>query len=59
MHYEFGSQTRIRLSLGVNNIFNDVGPFLPAGTDSGGSSNFNGVYDIGGRFLYGQVYVTF
>lgn len=58
-HYEFGSDMRVRLSLGANNIFNEIGPFLPAGTDSGGSSNFNGAYDIGGRFMYGQIHVTF
>lgn len=59
MHYEFGSDMRVRLSLGANNVFNEIGPFLPAGTDSGGSSNFNGAYEIGGRFMYGQIHVTF
>lgn len=45
---------------GVNNIFNNTGPFLPTGaTDSGRSSNYNKHYDNIGRFGYVGMAVNF
>lgn len=38
-----------RIYGGINNAFNSKSPFLPSGTESGGSSNVSGAYDIVGR----------
>ena len=48
-----------RFYAGVNNAFNSVSPFLPAGTASGGSVNFSGSYDIVGRYFYTGFEVKF
>ena len=42
----------LRLYVGVNNIFDNVAPFFPSGTDSGGTDNYASGYDRIGRFAY-------
>ena len=42
----------LRLYAGVNNIFDKISPFMPSGTDSGGSDNYATSYDRIGRFAY-------
>ena len=37
--YTFGQNDQFRLYGGVNNLFNDTGPFLPSGLDNGSSFN--------------------
>ncbi|WP_395375178.1 TonB-dependent receptor domain-containing protein [Marinicella sp. W31] len=51
-HYEFGRKDRFRVFLGINNIGDNNGPFLPSGTNSGSSRNFSSAYDPVGRFFY-------
>ena len=40
--YNFGPNDEFRLYGGVNNLFNDTGPFLPSGLDNGSSLNIAG-----------------
>lgn len=40
---------RVRIFGSVRNIFNEYGPFLPDGTDSGGELNYNSSYGVTGR----------
>lgn len=54
-HYEWGGARKFRVYAGINNIFNNTGPFLPSGTVSGRSGNFHSEYDIVGRFIYAGV----
>jgi outer membrane receptor protein involved in Fe transport len=53
VHYSLDNGTR--LYAGVNNVFHDYGPFLPSGTNSGGSRNYNSSYDVIGRAFYAGV----
>lgn len=56
--YQFGDSPRVSVFAGINNIDNQTGPFIPDGFTSGGSSNFDSVYDPIGRFFYGGVRMT-
>lgn len=47
-----GDSTELELFAGVNNIFDNLSPFLPSGTISGGNDNFSGQYDIVGRSVF-------
>ncbi len=51
--YQFGEMDRYQLFLGVNNIDNETGPFIPNGLDAGSNRNFDAAYDPVGRFFYG------
>lgn len=50
--YQLTSTPAVTLFAGVNNIFDNLGPFLPDGTVSGGTNNFASEYGSIGRFLY-------
>lgn len=54
VQYTFGERAT-RVYAGVNNVFDDYGPFLPSGTNSGGSRNYNSSYDVIGRAFYAGV----
>ncbi|HEX8900199.1 TonB-dependent receptor [Vitreimonas sp.] len=54
VHYAF-EDTGTRLYAGVNNIFHDYGPFLPSGTNSGSTRNYNSSYDVIGRAFYAGI----
>lgn len=43
----------------VKNIFNNYGPFLPDGTDSGNAYNYSSAYGITGRAFTLGVQVEF
>lgn len=47
--------TEIRLTAGINNLFDDLGPFTPDGAvEAGRRGNFNRNYDVRGRrFFFG------
>ena len=51
--YLFGEGNRYQVFVGVNNIDNETGPFIPNGLDAGGNRNFDPAYDPIGRFFYG------
>ncbi len=51
--YRFGPDDRYTIYGGVNNIFNNFGPLIPTGTDSGSSLNItNDVNDAVGREFF-------
>ena len=51
---------QFRFYAGLNNAFNNTGPFLPTGdTDAGRSSNYNRNYDSVGRYGYMGMTVSF
>ena len=47
------------LFAGVNNLFNDTGPFFPSGTFQGGSDNHISEFDVVGRFFFAGIEKTF
>ena len=55
VHYTFDNANRTRVYAGVNNIFHDYGPFLPSGTNSGSTRNYNSSYDTIGRAFYAGI----
>ena len=59
--YEFkAGGAKLRLSAGVNNVFDRVSPFLPAGDAfSGRSANYNSTYDVAGRRYFVGASATF
>lgn len=59
IRYRFDGNPDVSLFGGVNNVFHNYGPFLPSGTDSGGSRNFDAAYDVVGRFFYGGVRIEY
>ena len=51
--YTLRSRPTIRFYAGVNNLFDDLGPFLPSGLDSGNSRNIvSSLNDLDGREFY-------
>lgn len=51
--YDFGSDDQFRIYGGVNNIFDDLGPLVPTGTDYGSSLNLvTDLNDAVGREFY-------
>lgn len=51
--YDFGNDDQFRINVGVNNIFNDFGPFLPGGLDHGSSRTIaSDLNDSTGREFY-------
>lgn len=51
---------RTRFYLGVNNVFDNEGPFFPGGdTETGNSSNYSDAFGIRGRYGYARVNVRF
>ncbi|GAB5349065.1 TonB-dependent receptor plug domain-containing protein [Alteriqipengyuania sp. 357] len=51
--YTLRRRPTVRLYAGVNNIFDDLGPFLPSGLDNGGSRNITtSLNDLDGREFY-------
>ncbi len=60
MRYDFGNDEQFRIYGGVNNIFNNLGPFVPTGTDAGGSYNLDtALNDVLGREFYVGARVRF
>ena len=60
LRYEFGPGDRYRLYGGVNNLFDNEGPFLPTGLDNGNSRNIvSELNDIVGREYFAGIRVTF
>ena len=57
--YQMADNEDVTLFAGMNNIFNNMGPFLPEGTISGGTNNFASEYGSIGRFIYGGISVSF
>ncbi len=55
LSYNFGQDNMYRVYAGVNNLFDDEGPFLPTGLDNGNSRNIvSELNDVAGReFLVG------
>jgi len=51
--------SEFRFFFGINNVFNEVSPFLPTGTDSGRNANYNSAYDVAGRRFYTGVRLEF
>ena len=56
--FEMGP-AELRIYGGVNNLFDDVSPFLPTGTTSGRLTNINTAYDLSGRRFYLGVRMDF
>ncbi len=56
--YAFGDSPLVSIFAGINNIDNETGPFIPDGFTSGGSRNFDPVYDPIGRFFYAGLRMT-
>jgi len=53
VRYAFGEGERYSVYGGVNNIFDEFGPFLPTGLDNGGSRNIvSSLNDVEGREFY-------
>lgn len=51
--YDFGEDDQFRVYGGVNNLFNNYGPFLPTGLDYGSSYNLdNALNDVLGREFF-------
>jgi outer membrane receptor protein involved in Fe transport len=50
---------RLKIFGNMRNVFNDHGPFLPDGTDSGSALNYSSVYDVRGRTVQMGVEVEF
>lgn len=50
---------KLALFAGVNNLFNDTGPFFPSGTFQGGSDNHISEFDVVGRFFFAGIEKTF
>ncbi len=50
--YQFGGDDRYQVFLGLNNIDNETGPFIPDGLNAGSNRNFDAAYDPVGRFFY-------
>lgn len=51
--YTLRRRPTVRLYAGVNNVFDDLGPFLPSGLDSGNSRNIvSSLNDLDGREFY-------
>ncbi len=50
---------RFTLFAGVNNLFDDTGPFFPDGTIQGGSDNHISEFDVLGRFFFAGVEKSF
>lgn len=49
-----------RFTLGVNNVFDNEGPFFPGGdTEAGNSGNFADAYGLQGRYGYARVRLRF
>ncbi|NKF20797.1 TonB-dependent receptor [Solimonas sp. C16B3] len=46
--YSFGRDRTFRVFGVVNNVFNQYGPFIPYGTDSGNKYNYNATYGVRG-----------
>lgn len=59
LQYQVDGTPDMTLFAGVNNIFDNLGPFLPDGTVSGGSNNFANEYGSIGRFVYGGITLHF
>lgn len=60
MRYSFRDNPRFSIYAGVNNVFDDLGPFMPDGLNSGGSQNLTSVLnDLEGREFFGGVRVAF
>jgi outer membrane receptor protein involved in Fe transport len=59
IQYQLNEAQDITLFAGINNVFNNLGPFLPQGTVSGGANNFASEYGSIGRFVYGGVRLKF
>ena len=58
--YDFGGDDQYRLYGGVNNIFDNLGPIYPTGTDGGSSLNITSdLNDITGREFYVGARVRF
>ena len=57
--YDLPFDTSVRLFFGINNLFDNDPPLLPAGTESGDDENFNSIHDVVGRFYYGGVVLNF
>lgn len=58
--YNFGEDDQFRIYGGVNNLFNNFGPFLPTGLDYGSSYNLdNALNDVVGREFYVGVRARF
>ncbi len=51
--YTLRNRPTVRLYAGVNNVFDDLGPFLPSGLDNGNSRNIvSSLNDLDGREFY-------
>ena len=50
---------KLALFAGVNNLFNDTGPFFPDGTFQGGADNHISEFDLVGRFFFAGIEKTF
>ncbi len=60
LRYEFGPRDRYRIYGGVNNLFDNEGPFLPTGLDNGNSRNIvSELNDIVGREYFAGIRITF
>ncbi len=58
--YDFGPDENFRIFGGVNNLFDDYGPFVPTGLDNGSSLNIvSGLNDPAGREFYAGVRVRY
>ena len=58
--YDFGGDDQYRIYGGVNNIFDNLGPVYPTGTDGGSSLNITSdLNDITGREFYVGARVRF
>ncbi len=58
--YDFGSDDQFRIYAGVNNLFNNFGPFIPTGLDFGSSLNIvSDLNDALGREFYAGARVRF
>ncbi len=54
--YDFGPDRNYRIFAGVNNLFDDLGPFVPTGLDNGSSRNIvTSLNDAAGREFYAGV----
>ncbi|MEM8817486.1 MAG: TonB-dependent receptor [Pseudomonadota bacterium] len=60
LSYRFGDDNRYRVYGGVNNIYDNYGPFLPDGLDTGGTRNItNDLNDVVGREFFAGLRVRF
>ena len=55
LSYDFGADRRYRIYAGINNLFDNFGPLLPAGLDNGNSRNIVGELNdaLGREFFFG------